>query len=84
MGNIEQRIEKLENFEARSSGNQVLIKLYDGDPRPTAEEVEAAKVKFLEEHPGHQGLIVLDFLHLDGDKIKRRKEGKQGENHNEH
>ena len=69
MGSIEQRIKKLESYESRSPEKIVLIKLYDGDPRPTHEEVEVAKKKFLEEHPGHQGLIVLNFLHLCEERI---------------
>jgi len=30
-------------------------------PEPTEKEIEAAKKKFLEEHPDHQGPIMLTF-----------------------
>ena len=67
---MERRIERLENYEeAINPENLTILKLqYDGGPEPTGEEIEAAKKKFLEEHPGHQGHIVLNFLHLhDGE-----------------
>jgi len=72
---MERRIEKLENYEESINPEKLtLIKLYDGDPQPTHEEVEAAKKKFLEEHPGHQGHIVLNFLYLgDGEHGKNGK-----------
>jgi len=71
MGNIEQRIEKLENYEEATNPEKLTIfkVQYDGVRDPTDEEIEAAKVKFLEEHPDHQGLIVLDFLHLCEERI---------------
>jgi hypothetical protein len=58
---IERRIEKLENREEAMNTHTILKVVSDGEPEPTEEEVEAAKKKFLEEHPGHQGLIVLNF-----------------------
>jgi hypothetical protein len=63
---IERRIGKLENLEESRNPTKFIILrvLYEGDRKPTEEEVEAAKKKFLEEHPGHQGFIVLDFKHL--------------------
>lgn len=58
---MERRIEKLENREEAMNTQTILKVVSDGEPEPTEEEVEAAKKKFLDEHPGHQGLIVLNF-----------------------
>lgn len=62
---MERRIERLENYEeAINPENLTILKLqYDGGPEPTEEEIEAAKKKFLEEHPNHRGIIMLNFLH---------------------
>lgn len=68
---IERRIERLENHEeAINPESLYIVKVqYDGGPEPTEEEIEVAKAKFLEEHPGHQGHIVLDFLHLREERM---------------
>ena len=68
---IERRLEKLENYEESINPESLyILKLqYDGGPEPTEEEIEAAKAKFLEEHPSHQGHIVLNFLHLCEERI---------------
>lgn len=63
---IEKRIEKLEDYaESRHPKNprvMLIIKSCCGAD-PTDEEIEAAKKKFLEEHPNHRGIIMLNFLH---------------------
>jgi hypothetical protein len=68
---IERRLEKLENFEeAINPEKLIILKVqYDGVRDPTDEEIEAAKKKFLEEYPGHQGHILLNFLHLCEERI---------------
>lgn len=67
---IERRLEKLEDYEeAINPENLIILKVQYDEPKPTEEEVEAAKKKFLEEHPGHQGHIVLDFRHLREERI---------------
>ncbi len=68
---IERRIEKLENFEEEKNPETItILKVqYDGVRDPTPEEIEAAEKKFLEEHPGHQGHILLNFLHLSEERI---------------
>jgi len=68
---IEKRIEKLENHEESINPESIyILKVqHDGGRDPTDEEIEAAKKKFLEEHPGHQGHIVLNFLHLCEERI---------------
>ncbi|HEY87925.1 MAG TPA: hypothetical protein G4O06_07890 [Dehalococcoidia bacterium] len=69
MKNLETRIEKLESqTEVRHPEKLIIFKLqYDGVRDPTDEEIEAAKKKFLKEHPGYKGHIVLDFKHLGED-----------------
>jgi hypothetical protein len=69
MKNLETRIEKLENYQESINPEKLtILKLcYERVRNPTDEEVEAAKKKFMESHPGHQGHIVLNFLHL-GDR----------------
>ena len=66
---IERRLEKLEDYEERKDqGGKVhtILKVCtDGVRKPTEEEVEAVKTKFLEEHPNHKRIMVLDFQHLD-------------------
>ena len=68
---MERRIEKLENYEESINPEKLtILKLqYDGVRDPTDEEIEAATKKFLEEHPGHKGHIVLNFLHLCEERI---------------
>ncbi|MCX6009207.1 MAG: hypothetical protein NTW48_04110 [Chloroflexi bacterium] len=46
----------------------------DGVREPNEDEIEAAKKKFLDEHPGHHGPIVLNFLHLDDGEQKKHGE----------
>jgi len=67
---IEKRIEKLENHEESiNPENIIILKVQYGVREPTEEEIEATKKKFLEEHPGHHGHIVLNFLHLCEERI---------------
>jgi len=72
---IERRIEKLENYEESRDPDKQKVKLIiyqlSGGPEPTEEEIEGTKKKFLEEHLGHQGHIVLNFLHLAGEGVPK-------------
>lgn len=64
---MEKRIEKLESEVEAIHPENPLVKLIIIQsccgPDPTEEEIEAAKKKFLEEHPNHRGVIMLNFLH---------------------
>ena len=63
MNNLEKRIERLENSRQVSEGQVVQVDTFiftsTEGPHPTDEEIKEAKKKFLEEHPGHQGIIIL-------------------------
>ena len=63
---MKKRVERLEDYaESRNPKEEHLIIFRSCcGPEPTEEEIEAAKKKFLEEHPNHRGVIMLNLLHL--------------------
>ena len=50
---IKERINKLEKYRENEPDEVTIMYLCYGVPDPTEEQIEAAKVKFLEEHPGY-------------------------------
>jgi hypothetical protein len=62
---MKKRVERLEDYaESRNpKEGPLIIFMSCCGPEPTEEEIEAAKKKFLEEHPNHRGIIMLNFLY---------------------
>lgn len=53
MGNIERRIDRLEKHEEPPPEGYTTMYMCYGVRDPTEEQIEAARKKFLDEHPGY-------------------------------
>ena len=53
MASIEKRLERLEKHEEPPQEGYTTMWLFYGVRDPTKEQIEAAKKKFLDEHPGY-------------------------------